>query len=154
MLQGRHTLLAGVCAAILFGACLSAPACAQVLITQQEAKLPPAAGAVAMSSRGVTRRPRVELVSPAKGKAPSSPVRLQIKFAPFSGATVDPASVKVTYVKSPAVDLTSRVKDFTQPTGIDVPAAEVPQGDHIIQVDVTDSEGRTAISTFTLKIGP
>lgn len=154
MLEGRNTLLAGVSAAILLGACVSVPACAQVLITEQEAKLPPAAGAVAMSSRGVTRRPRVELVSPAKGTAPTSPLRLQIKFAPFSGATVDPASVKVIYMKSPAVDLTSRVKAFTQPTGIDVPAAEVPHGDHIIRVDVTDSEGRTAISSFTLKIGP
>jgi hypothetical protein len=154
MLAGRSTVLAAASAAILLGACASVPACAQVLITEHEAKLPTAAGAAAFSSRGVTRRPRVELISPAKGKAPSSPLHLQIKFAPYSGATVDPTSVKVTYMKSPAVDLTSRVKDFTQPTGIDVPAAEVPHGDHIIRVDVTDSEGRTAISSFTLKVGP
>jgi hypothetical protein len=154
MLAGRSKVLAAASAAILFGSCASVPACAQVLITEREAKLPPAAGAVAFSSRGVTRRPRVELVSPAKGTAPASPLRLQIKFAPYSGATVDPGSVRVTYMKSPSVDLTSRVKDFTRPTGIDVPAAEVPHGDHIIRVDVTDSEGRTSISSFMLKVGP
>jgi hypothetical protein len=60
--------------------------------------------------------------------------------------------VKVTYVKSPAVDLTSRLKEFTRPTGIDLADAEVPQGEHLIRVDVRDNDGRTATSIFTLKI--
>jgi hypothetical protein len=124
----------------------------QVLITEQEAMLPPLPGAVPVSQRGITRGPRVELVAPAKGIAPASPLRLHIKFTPYGGASIDPDSVKVTYVKSPAVDLTSRVRAFTRPTGIDLADAEVPNGEHLIRVDVRDNDGRTATTIFTLKV--
>ena len=70
------------------------------------------------------------------------------------GAKIDPDSLKVTYIKSPAVDLTSRLKPFVLPTGIDMPDAELPAGDHLIRVDVKDSDGRTATTSFTLKVAP
>jgi len=60
----------------------------------------------------------------------------------------------VQYLKSPAVDLTPRLKPFVQPTGIDIPDAELPPGDHLIRVDVKDSDGRTATTSFTLKVAP
>ena len=125
-----------------YSACrLQFPSAGQVLITEQEAKLPPLPGAVPVSQRGITRGPRVELVAPAKGVAPASPLRLHIKFTPYGGASIDPDSVKVTYVKSPAVDLTSRVKEFTRPTGIDLADAEVPQGEHLIRVESGTTTG-------------
>ncbi|KAJ8136276.1 hypothetical protein OY671_010511, partial [Metschnikowia pulcherrima] len=44
-----------------------------------------------------------------------------------------------------------RLKPFVKPDGIDMPDAELPAGDHIIRVDVKDSEGRSASTSFTLK---
>jgi hypothetical protein len=152
MMRARCVLVAGMVAGILAG--VSVPASAQVLITEAEAKLPAAPGAVPVDSRGITRGPRVEVVSPAKGKALPSPLNLRIKFSPFGGAKIDPDSVKVTYMKAPVVDLTDRVKAFTQPTGIEVPAAQLPQGDHLIRIDVKDSDGRTATTSFLLKVVP
>ena len=34
------------------------------------------------------------------------------------------------------------------------PDAELPAGDHVIRVDVKDSEGRAATTSFTLKVSP
>ena len=83
-----------------------------------------------------------------------SPMRLQLKFESFGGAKIDTDSLKVTYIKNPAVDLTPRLKPFVQPTGIDMPDAELPAGDHLIRVDVKDSDGRAATTSFTIKIAP
>lgn len=123
-----------------------------LLISADEAKLPPPKGGVAVATRGITRGPKVAYVGTTDET--KSPMRLQLKFESFGGAKIDIDSLKVTYVKSPAVDLTSRLKPFVKPDGIDVPDAELPPGDHVIRVDVKDSEGRTASTSFTLKIAP
>ncbi len=123
-----------------------------VLISADEAKLPPPKGAVAVASRGITRGPKIEYVGSADGV--KSPMHLVLKFESFGGAKIDTDSVKVIYLKSPAVDLTPRLKSFVQPTGIDIPDAELPAGDHLIRVDVKDSDGRTGTGSFTLKIAP
>lgn len=147
----------------LWAACLAAGAATmlamagpvragEVLITDEEAKLPPPKGAFSVASRGITRGPRIALV-PAAEPA-HSPLHLQIKFESFGGAKIDPDSVKVTYLKTPAVDLTARVKPFVQPTGIDMPDASVPAGDHTVRIDVKDSDGRAASASFTLKVAP
>jgi hypothetical protein len=124
----------------------------EVLITQDEAKLPPAKGAVATDRRGITRGPKIEFLSP--GEAARSPMHLQLKFESFGGAKIDLDSVKVTYLKSPTVDLTPRLKAFVQATGIDMPAVEVPAGDHMVRVDIKDSDGRSGSTSFVLKVAP
>ncbi|HKH02716.1 MAG TPA: hypothetical protein VKB08_18620 [Bradyrhizobium sp.] len=123
---------------------------AQVLITDDEAKLPSPKGAIAVDNRGITRGPRIELVS---GTLPiHSPTHLLVKFTSYGGAKIDADSVKVTYLKSPTVDLTPRLKPFLQPTGIDMPDAELPAGDHTVRVDLRDSDGRAASTMFVLKV--
>lgn len=122
------------------------------LITQDEAKLPPPKGAVAVDRRGIFRGPKVELVSPIE--ASHSPLRLQLKFESFGGATINTNSVKVIYLRTPNVDLTPRVKPFIQPDGIDMPESELPPGEYMVRVDVKDSDGRPASASFILKISP
>ena len=90
---------------------------AVVLITDDEAKLPPQKGAVATDRRGVTRGPKIEFI--ADSDPNHSPMHFQLKFIAFGGAKIDPDSLKFTYLKTPSVDLTSRVKPFVQTTGID-----------------------------------
>jgi len=60
----------------------------------------------------------------------------------------------VTYLKSPVVDLTSRIKPFVQPAGIDMPDAQLPPGEHLLRIDIKDSDGRPASISFLLKIAP
>lgn len=131
---------------------ISGGARAAQLITAEEAKLPPPRGAVAADRRGILRGPKVEVMSPAD--VVHSPLHLQLKFEAFGGARIDPESVKVIFLRTPNVDLTSRVKPFIQAGGIDMPDTEVPPGEYMVRVDVRDSEGHPGTTSFTLKISP
>jgi hypothetical protein len=132
---------------------VSVPAyAAQVLITEEEAKLPPPRGAIATDRRGITRGPKIELI--AEAQPIHSPMHLQLKFESYGGAKIDPDSVKVTYLRTPNVDLTGRVKAFVQTTGIDIPDVQLPAGDHMVRVDIKDSDGRFGSTSFILKIAP
>jgi len=144
--------------AIGFVAILTSPTFAQassdkiVLITEKEAAFPVASG-TDMTFRGITRVPKVVLVSPpGDDSSAHSPAHVQFRFEAHGGAKIDQRSVKITYLKNPPVDLTERVKSFIGPNGIDVPAAEMPAGNHPIRVEVKDSEGRSGSASFTLKI--
>jgi hypothetical protein len=138
-----------VCA-VAASASLSPARATEVLITQAEANLPAQKGAVGIATRGITRGPKIEYIGDAA--ATPSPIRLRVKFESFGGTTIDTSSLKVTYLKTPAVDLTDRVKPFIQPTGIDMPDAVLPAGEHPLRIDVRDSDGRIATSSFVLKV--
>ena len=140
-----------LCLATLMAFSVQARA-AQILITEEEAKLPPPKGAIATDRRGITRGPKIDFVSP--GDQIHSPMHLLLKFESFGGAKIDPESVKVTYLRTPNVDLTPRLKSFVQPTGIDVPDVVLPVGDHMVRVDVKDSDGRIGSASFVLKVAP
>jgi hypothetical protein len=146
------------CVGLLFGCIVAAMAASsaaygsQVLITEEEAKLPPPKGAVATDRRGITRGPKIEFISDSD--AVHSPMHLQLKFESYGGAKIDPDSVKVTYLRTPNVDLTGRIKPFVQPTGIDMPDVQLPAGDHMVRVDIKDSDGRVGSTSFVLKVTP
>jgi hypothetical protein len=125
-----------------------------VLITEQEAKLPSEKGADSIARAGVTRGPKIVLVSPVGDVSSKAPWHLAVKFQTFSGARIDLASVRVAYLKEPPIDLTERLKSAIGPTGIDVAAAVVPPGVHNIRVDLRDSGGRAGSANFTLKVAP
>src|SRR6267378_1750041 len=149
----RHFLIL-TCAAV-FGAvaAMPSPACAAPLITAEEAALPPQKGAVPNSARGITRGPKIQVPDGETGLQ-TSPMRFQVKFQAFGGSSIDLDALKVTYLKSPVVDLTPRIKPFAQSNGIDMPDAQLPPGDHLLRVDIKDSDGRVASTSFLLKIAP
>jgi hypothetical protein len=122
---------------------------AEVLITPEEALLPPPKGAVGVDRRGVTRGPKVELLSPTQMESPS---KFQLKFQSFGGSTIDIGSVRVIYLRTPNVDLTPRVKSFVQPTGVDMGDVVLPPGEHMLRVDIKDSNGRAGSNSFLLKV--
>jgi hypothetical protein len=142
---------AGLLATVIFAASVPAAEAGVVLITSEEAQLPNLKGVYA--SRAVTRGPRVDLAGPDTNDV-RSPLRLQLKFRGFGGATINLDSLRVTYLKQPNVDLTARVRPFAQPTGIEIPDAEAPPGEHLVRVEVHDSEGRRTTTTFLLSIAP
>jgi hypothetical protein len=122
-----------------------------VLITAEEAKLP--APTQFASSRAITRGPRIEASDLDEAKL-HSPLHFRLKFRAFGGSSIDLDSLSVTYLRGSNVDLTQRVKPFARQTGIDIPDAEVPPGEHAIRVDLKDSEGRAATVNFLLAVTP
>lgn len=136
-----------VCGAVFL---LAAAAQAGPLITESEARLPAATTVV---TRGITRGPAVKLVSPdPAAESVKSPFSLKVAFEPRGGAKIDPASVRLSYLKSPAVDLTDRVKPGLSERGIQLDGAEVPPGEHQIRVTVQDTEGRQGSTVIHLRI--
>ena len=125
-------------------------ASAAPLISAKEAALPAASGTLA--TRGISRGPSVKLVSPEADTPVSSPIDFKVHFEARGEGKIDPASVKVVYMKSPFVDLTPRLKNSISTNGIDFAKAEVPPGSHTIRVTVKDADGRETNSVFTLVV--
>jgi hypothetical protein len=125
-----------------------------VLITAEEAKLPPLPDVPLATRAGVTRGPKILLVSSSAKTGVKSPFQLRFKLAAHGGAKIDPESVKVTYLKKPPVDLTRRFGKITKADGLELAAAEAPPGIHHIRVTVEDSDGRKSSASFALKVLP
>ena len=124
------------------------------LITAEEAALPDAIGANAkLGLRGVTRAPKVLVIAPAPDAGVvRSPLDLVLKFETHGGAVIEPQSVKVTYLKKPAINLTQRIGKLIKATGIEVNSAQTPPGTHYIRVEVKDNAGRIGSTTFALAV--
>lgn len=120
----------------------------EALITEEEARLPPAKEDKP-DSRGITRGPRIVLQTESPIR---SPAHLQFKFQTFGGARIDLASLRFTLRKTPDVDLTRRMKAFVQPDGIDIAEAGLPLGDFDVRMELKDSDGRAAAKTFSPKV--
>ncbi len=125
------------------------PADAFQLITKAEAKLPPDP----IHERGITRGPRIILVSPAPTAGYiTSPFRLKIRFQGRNGVVVDTDSIVVTYKSIPPIDLTQRVRPFIHADGFEIDDAVVPSGHFRIHVDAKDQYGRTGALDFTFNV--
>lgn len=134
--------------AVLF---LSVPALAAPLITDSEAGLPAAAPPVV--TRAITRGPGVKVVSPdPSAESVKSPFNLKVVFEPRGGAKIDPGATRISYLKSPPVDLIERVKPGLSDSGIQLNSAEVPPGEHKISLTVQDSEGRKTNTVIHFKV--
>jgi hypothetical protein len=138
--------------AALFSLFLTGPLSAQVLITEQEAALPAAAD-TGLTFRGVTRGPKIKIVSPAPGAGTvTSPVNLRLQFESFGGSKIDKSSVKASYLKSPTVDLTQRLEKFMDEGGVNMEGAVIPPGEHVIKVDLKDTDSRAGSTSIKINV--
>src|SRR5262245_10686398 len=103
---GRVHLVALAC---LFTFEIASAQSAVVLISDDEAKLPPPKTAPA-DARGVTRAPKIELVAPEGSFR--SPVPMKLTFVSYGGVNIDVGSLHVLYLRDPNIDITLRLKPF------------------------------------------
>lgn len=121
------------------------------LIMAKEAQLPAAAGE--LKTRGISRGPAIKVISPDLGAMPiTAPFNLKVQFESRGGKKIDPTSVKVTYLKTPLVDLTGRMKPAISESGISFDKAQVPPGDHAVRITVKDVDGRESNSVVNLVV--
>jgi hypothetical protein len=123
----------------------------EVLITEAEAGLPVSSDA-ALSARALTRGPAVEQVTPDPDGRVTSPVPLKIKFVGRNSTTIDPGSVRITYLRSPNIDLTMRIQSHITADGIEITQAEAPPGVHVLRIDLRDTRGREGTGTIRLSV--
>lgn len=146
--------------AILAAALAASPALTAVraqepvqLITREEAGAP-APDAAGGATRNLTRGPGIDTRGTSGRGVAGEPLRLAVKFTPSNGVPIDPESVRVIYRRQPALDVTTRVKAFITPQGIEAPAVLVPPGKHVIEIEAVDKEGRIGRSQMTLNVAP
>ena len=126
-------------------------ALAEPLIHPAEAALPPQPD-LGMTMRGLTRGPEIELESPGDSKSTTSPTIFKLRFKGRNNATIEKSSVKITYLKTPLVDLTPRLQNYISADGVIMENAELPPGVHAIKVDVKDNQGRSSTALFKFSV--
>jgi hypothetical protein len=118
------------------------------LITPEEAAVP--AATPKPLTRGITRGPAITLDSP---RAPiRSPFRLHVVFTAHGGDVIDPASIRVIYLRSRQIDISARLQPFTTGAGITVDGAEVPPGEHAFRIELRDDAGHESSADIVLKV--
>lgn len=127
---------------------LTALAAGPQLVTPEEAALP--AGDIPRM-RGITRGPTVEVDTPRTGKL-RNPIDVKVRFQPHGSGTIDLNTVQVLYVKSPTVNLTSRLAPYVSENGIAIQGATLPPGEHTIVISVADTAGRRGTSVLVLNV--
>ena len=90
--------------------------------------------------------------SPASNQVAHSPLSFRVKFEPRNKVAIDPATVKLVYLKAAPVDLTERIKSHITADGIVMDQAEVPPGVHLLRLDLKDMQGREATAVITLSV--
>ena len=128
----------------------------EVLISQEEASLPvhPSVKGPTLTVRSPVRKPTVEIENHTAPGELRSPLNFSVKFKPHGGAQIDLKTVRVTYLRSPQIDLTSRLKSFISVSGIDLTKAEVPPGEHFIKIELQDTKGIETQLTIKLIVKP
>jgi hypothetical protein len=148
----KRFLATAIFLSLPFALTVPAPANELQLITQAEASLP-AAPATQIAMRGLTRGPSVDQLSPSPtAMSPLGPLTFNIAFEAHNGAAVDPATVKLTYLKEPAIDLTQRLRPYITATGIKASEVDVPPGVHAIRIDLADTQGRTSSTVVMIQV--
>lgn len=101
--------------------------------------------------RDVDTGPMIEVLKPSVKKVETTPVEVSVKFAPRS-APVDISSLKVQVVKLIPIDITDRVRPYTDPEGIHIPDARLPSGEHKVRISLSDKDGGMTRKEMTVTI--
>jgi hypothetical protein len=101
--------------------------------------------------------PSIELLSPENGGIYTSPIGIEIAFAPKDGATIDLSTLTVTVVSTTVagvfeVDITEDIISYASEKGIKAPDAEIPAGEHVVTIKVADSEQRVAEEQLSITV--
>jgi hypothetical protein len=101
--------------------------------------------------------PGIELLAPENGGIYTSPIGIDIAFAPKDGATIDLSTLKVIVVSTTVagvfeIDITEDIIDYASQDGIKAPNAAIPAGDHVVTIQVADSEQRLAERQLSITV--
>ena len=82
----------------------------------------------------------------------SRPFAITVRLNARDGAAPDLATLRVECLKSPAIDLTPRLKPFFTSEGIKIDRTTLPPGLHHFRVSVSDVRGRLSEKDFTILV--
>jgi hypothetical protein len=126
------------------------------LITPKEAAMPPPSTEKLREPLEAGREPPdtgplIEVLKPVQGAPLAVPLEIAVKFVPRS-AQVDLSSLRVMVMKFIDIDITDRVRPFATQTGIQIPDAKLPAGEHMVRISVADTSGGISQKQLTLTV--
>lgn len=140
----RCVVYVSICFFIL--SCQDAPPL--VLVTPEEASKSAARGGF----KEVLGGPVIDVKSPSVNEEVENPFPINVVFSPSSaGGAPNMESLRLVYKKMWGIDITDRVIDHIEGNQIKVSEAELPVGEHKVEIYIEDVEGnesRTLISIF------
>ena len=134
-----------ILASLIIASCLAASPVLATGAVSIGTDVEPPATSVNLASDG----PAIELLTPENGGVYTSPIGIEIAFAPKEGATIDLSTLRVTVVSTTIagvfeLDITDDIIDYASVDGISAPEAEIPAGEHVVTIRIGDSEERLA----------
>jgi hypothetical protein len=122
------------------------------LITQDEARLPPALQEEHPFELR-TAGPRIVVRSPIDGGEYDGPIDVDVEFSPGpSGLLVKDETLRVTYLKLVQIDLTGRLRPYFQKDRLHVESVNIPAGRHRISLSIADEGGYTSIASLSFVV--
>ncbi len=127
------------------------------LVSPEEASLAPAVGskdrngAFRLGASLPNVGPIVKVESPLIYAEAVSPLAIRIRFSPRE-APVDLLSLEVTLVKFFSIDITDRIVPYATSEGIHIQKANLPSGEHLIRLAVSDTDGKLAVKELTVRV--
>jgi hypothetical protein len=151
----RRRQLIGILS-LLWGLCHCGSTLAFTLITEDEARLPD--DTVEDRLRDPFPGPVIHILGCPK-EVFAFPMDLTLELKAFAGASIDVDSLRVVYMKQPRVNLTSRIRaaNAIRPAAdnkvvISIQDAEIPVGQHTLQVWAKDSRDKDSETYFSLDV--
>jgi hypothetical protein len=119
------------------------------LLTNEEAALP-APMSYGFASPHSDNGPAIGV--PELEATEAQPFALKIHLTPRDGVALDPASLRMECLKSPAVDLSLRVRPYVTQEGLNIDRVTLPAGLHHFRVSINDIRGRLSEKDFTIVV--
>ncbi|MBF0356650.1 MAG: hypothetical protein HQL43_15575 [Alphaproteobacteria bacterium] len=120
------------------------------LVTPDEAAQP--ASRVLVPAKSDPGGPKVLIKTPSAVSEVKPPVNIEVTFEPLNGEQIDLKSLKVTYLALINVDITDRLAPYLTPSGIHAEGADLPVGDHTIELAIKDGAGRRSVERLSFKV--
>ena len=147
----RYRIYPIILGGFIFASFMSnARAVAEILILPAEAAMRD----IDYETRGTSRGPRIEQLSPDANESVKSPFAFKLKFIDGGNASIDLTTIRLVYMKSTLFNLTSRVQKYLKQDGIDMPEAVAPAGTHVIRIQFKDTRGRDGEARIEIRVSP
>jgi hypothetical protein len=100
-----------------------------------------------------TTKPQIDVISPNLKASVKSPSRVELRFSTEAPATILPETFKATYGAF-KLDITDRLLNIAKPTteGLIVDPANLPAGNHKINMEIQDSLGRKGTQVLSFRV--
>lgn len=97
--------------------------------------------------------PQIIVLSPHEGDTVRTPFDLDVRFLASPDAHIALETLKIEVKKMLLdVDVTERVKQFANSTGIHMTQADFPKGHHTVTLQIADELGRVTAKTVTMDV--